>query len=291
MVRIVEEHLAPLLAAGHGDFVTGFSDPVPARAICEVIGLPPSDSGLLINLVAGIGALLDGVTHLDGIGRATAASLDLLIYSQGQIDAASEHPAKKRSGLLAVLVDGIDTGQLSPDEAMNLLILLINAGTETTSSLLATSVKTLANNTGLQEHLRSNPESIPATIEDLLREDGPFQFHYRWTTTDALLAEHLIPANSRVLLMWAAANRSSPDEADKRPTESEGKGLPPHFAFGRGMHFCIGAHLARLEGRIAIERLLARTAAFTLDPDQPPTLRPSIFLRRHASLPVIVTAL
>jgi cytochrome P450 family 144 len=287
MVRIVDEHLARLLAAGHGDFVTGFSDPVPARAICEVIGLPPSDSGLLINLVAGIGALLDGVTDLDGIGRATAAALDLLIYAQGQIDAASEHPAKKRSGLLAVLVDGIDTGQLSPDEAMSLLVLLINAGTETTSSLLATSVKTLANNLDLQEHLRSNPESIRDTIEDLLREDGPFQFHYRWTTTDALLAEHHIPAHSRVLLMWAAANRPSPDE----PADSEGKGLPPHFAFGRGMHFCIGAHLARLEGRIAIERLLALTSAFTLDPDQPPTLRPSIFLRRHASLPVIVTAL
>ncbi len=291
IVRIVEEHLAPLLAAGHGDFVTGFSDPVPARAICEVIGLPPSDSALLINQVAGIGALLDGVTDLDGIGRASAAALELLIYSQEQIDAASEHPAKKRSGLLAVLVDGIETGQLSPDEAMSLLVLLINAGTETTSSLLATSVKTLANNTDLQEYLRGNPESIPATIEDFLREDGPFQFHYRWTTTDALLADRFIPAHSRVLLMWAAANRPSPDETDERPAESEGKGLPPHFAFGRGMHFCIGAHLARLEGRIAIERLLALTSAFRLDQNQPPTLRPSIFLRRHASLPAIVTAL
>ena len=111
------------------------------------------------------------------------------------------------------------------------------------------------------------------------------------TTTDALLAEHRIPAHSRVLLMWAAANRHSPDDPDELPAGPEGKGSPPHFAFGRGMHFCIGAHLARLEGRIAIERLLARTAAFTLDPDQPPTLRPSIFLRRHASLPVIVTKL
>jgi len=291
LVRIVQEQLAPLLVEGQGDFVTGFSDPVPARAICRVIGLPPSDAARLVNLVAGIGALLDGVTDLEGIGRASAAALELLIYAREHVDEALQSTSESRVGLLAALVDGIDAGELTADEAMNLLVLLINAGTETTSSLLATSVKTLANNIDLQEHLRSNPESIRDTIEDLLREDGPFQFHYRWTTTDALLAEHRIPAHSRVLLMWAAANRPSPDEPDDLPAESKGKGPPPHFAFGRGMHFCIGAHLARLEGRIAIERLLAQTVAFTLDPDQPPTLRPSIFLRRHASLPVIVTAL
>ncbi len=288
LVRIVQEQLDPMLVEGQGDFVTGFSDPVPARAICTVIGLPLSDVGRLVNLVADIGALLDGVTDLEGIGRASAAALELLVYARKQVDAALQRPSESSVGLLAALADGIGAGRLTPDEAMNLLVLLINAGTETTSSLLATAVKTLATKADLQEHLRSNPQSIPDAIEGFLREDGPFQFHYRWTTTDTILADHRIPAHSRVLLMWAAANRPSHDEPDEMATEAESKGLPPHFAFGRGLHFCIGAHLARLEGRIAIERLLAETSSFTLDPDTPVTLRPSIFLRRHTSLPVVL---
>lgn len=287
-VGIVDEHLAPLLAAGRGDFVTGFSDPVPARAICEVIGLPPSDAGRLVTLVAGTGALLDGVTDLDGIGLASTAAIDLLVYAQGRMDAALECSPKDRNGLLAVLVDGVEAGEINPGEALNLLVLLINAGTETTSSLLATSVTRLAANVDLQEHLRFDLEAIPDAIEDFLRDDGPFQFHYRWTTMDTLLADHRIPAHSRVLLMWAAANRRAPEEPDERNATSDARDLSPHFAFGRGMHFCIGAHLARLEGRVAIERLLARTTEFALDPGQPPSLRPSIFLRRHTSLPILV---
>jgi cytochrome P450 family 144 len=288
LIRIVEEQLAPLLADGRGDFVTGFSDPVPARAICEVIGLPSSDAPRLVKLVAGIGALLDGVTDLDGMGQAAAAALELLVYAQEHRDAALDRPSAHRVGLLAVLVDAIAAGDVSPDEARDLMVLLINAGTETTSSLIATAVNTLARNADLQEHLRAHPERISDSIEDFLREDGPFQFHYRWTTTDTVIGDHRIPAHSRVLLMWAAANRPSPDgPADVDPNA---RGLAPHFAFGRGLHFCIGAHLARLEVRTAIERLLARTTAFALDPDEPPSLRPSIFLRRHTSLPVVVEA-
>jgi len=288
IVRIVDEQLSPMLVQGRGDFVSGFSDPVPARAICEVIGLPPVDAPRLVKLVAGTGALLDGVTDLNGIGQAAAAALELLVYAQEQMDATIERPPEERLGLLAALVDAIDTGIVSYDEVRNLLVLFINAGSETTSSLIATAVKTLGQRPDLQEHLRSNPKQIPDAIEDFLREDGPFQFHYRWTTTDATLGDQRIPAHSRVLLMWAAANRPSTGESAVGPTERGDMHQAPHFAFGRGLHFCIGVHLARLEARVAIERLLVRTAAFTLDPDQPPTLRSSIFLRRHASLPILI---
>jgi cytochrome P450 len=287
---IVEDQLAPMLDQGQGDFVSNFSDPIPGRAICQVLGLPESDAGRLVSLVSGVGALLDGVTDLDGIGQATVAALDLLVYCQEQIEVVIKGESGTRVGLLAVLVDAIDAGQITSDEAVNLMVLLINAGTETTSSLLAASVKTLAVRQDLQERLRADPEAIPQAIEDVLRQDGPFQFHYRWTPTDADLGDVTIPARSRVLLMWAAANRPSPDDGAGQSAVAEDKGQPPHFAFGRGMHFCIGAHLARLEVRVGIERLLARTSGFALDPNRTVTLRPSIFLRRHTSLPVIVTA-
>src|SRR4030095_13637025 len=98
-----------------------------------------------------------------------------------------------------------------------------------------------------------------------------------------------IPANSRVLLLWAAANRPSLQESGGAHQDFDDAGPGAHSAFGRGLPFCIGAPLARLESRIAIERLLAQTSRISLDPDHPPVRRPSILLRRHATLPVILT--
>jgi len=288
LVQIVEEQLSPMLAAGQGDCVTGLSDPVPALGICEVIGLPRVDAPRLVTLVAGIGAMLDGVNDLEGMGQATVAALDLLVYADEHVTEAREHPSADRFGLLAVLVDAIESGLITSDDAVNLLVLLVNAGTETTSSLLATAVRTLCERPDLQAQLRSDPGQIPEAIEDILRDDGPFQFHYRWTPNDTTLGDMLIPANSRVLLMWAAANRPSMGRPIPESTELDAAGRAPHFAFGRGIHFCIGAHLARLESRIALERLLGSTTSFSLDPERPPIRRPSIFLRRHTSLPVVV---
>ena len=292
VTRITDERLSTLLGAGHGDFVTTVADPVPARVIAEVIGLPPDDVPRLISLVAATGALLDGVTDLDGMGRAAAAALDLLVYSETQLGAARQRPAADRVGLLAVVVDAIDSDAITAEEALSLLVLLINAGTETTSSLLATAVRTLASAPSLQDQLRSEPGRIPDAIEDFLRDDGPFQFHYRWTPGDTTLGGVPIPASSRVLLMWAAANRPSPVAPDEgalaEPDTSKDKA--PHFAFGRGIHFCIGAHLARLESRIVLDRLLAGTTSLSLDPDHPPVRRVSVFLRRHTCLPVVLVS-
>lgn len=288
--RIVDDQLTPMLAAGEGDFVTGFSDPIPGLAICDVLGLPQADAPSLVRQVSDIGLLLDGVTDVEGMNRGAASALDLLLYAKEHVDAARQQPADERSGILSVLVDAIDSGQIDSDEAQSLMVLLVNAGTETTSSLLATAVRILAQTPQLQEDLRACPERIPDAIEDFLRTDGPFQFHYRWTPTDTSIGETPVPANSRVLLMWAAADRPSLGDPVDRNAEPGARGRAPHFAFGRGMHFCIGVHLARLEATIALERLLDRTSAFSLDPDHPPIRRPSISLRRHVRIPIRVAA-
>ena len=93
VTEIVEGQLAPMLDQGHGDFVSGFSDPIPGRVICQVLGLPETDAGRLVTLVLGVGALLDGVTNLDGIGQASVAALDLLVYCQEQVDATLRRPS------------------------------------------------------------------------------------------------------------------------------------------------------------------------------------------------------
>ena len=289
VTRIVTAHLDSMLESEHVDFVAAFADPVPALTICELIGLAPDDAKQIVTTVSALGALLDGVTHADGMRPAAHAAMDLIVYVQRQLQAALDRPADERSGLLAVFAEGIESGTVNADEARDILLVLVSAGSETTASLLATSVETLARNPELQERLRRDPARIPGAIEDILRTDGPFQFHYRATPHDTTLGGMPIPVNSRVLLMWAAANRPSPDESDDPSEQPEDPRPAPHFAFGKGLHFCIGAPVARLEARIAIEQLLARTSSIAVDPDRPPTQRPSIFIRRHASLPVVIS--
>jgi cytochrome P450 len=174
-------------AAGRGDVVTQLSDPLPALAICLLVGLPADDAPRLIPVVAAVDPLLDGVTDLEGMTAAVSAALRLHLYVQAKLDGALARQAAERAGLLGVLADAIDSGALSAVEALGILLQLFSAGTQTTSSLIANAIEIVA---------------------------------------------------------------------------------------GRGLHFCIGEPLARLESRIA------------LDPDLPPVRLRSILLRRHARLPV-----
>jgi cytochrome P450 len=270
-----------MLEAGRGDAVRQLSDAVPASAICLLLGLPLDDAPELIPVVTAVDPLLDGVTDRDGMANAMGAALGLHQYVQAKLDDALAKPAGRRAGVLGVVADAIDAGSLPAFEALGILVQFFSAGTQTTSSWIATVVETLARQPALQRRLRDDPARIPDALDDILRDDGPFQFHYRCATIDATLGGVRIPAGSRVLLMWAAANRPAPDE----PAGTHERG---HYAFGRGLHFCIGEPLARLESRIVVERLLARTSCVALDPEHPPVRRRSIFLRRHASLPVIL---
>jgi len=187
-----------------------------------------------------------------------------------------------------VFADQLDAGEVSRDEVSSMLTVFVIAGSETTASLIATCIEILARDRELQNRLRARPELIGNAIERVLRDSGPFQFHYRYTPADTELGGTTIPAHSRVLLMWAAANRPAPDALDE-PGEFDLEARPaPHFAFGRGLHFCIGAPVARMETRLVLERLLASTSSITLDPDSAPTRRPSILIRRHATLPVVI---
>ena len=124
-----------------------------------------------------------------------------------------------------------------------MMLVLVSAGSETTASLLASAAEKLARDPELQEHLRGNPARIPAAIEDVLRTNGPFQFHYRATPHDTALGRTPIPANSRVLLIWAAANRPSPGGSDDFPDMSEDRGTRSPLRLRQGtslLHRCSG---------------------------------------------------
>lgn len=281
--ELCERQLAPLLAAGRGDAVAALADPVPALTLCHLAGLPMEEAWRLMPLVADVNPLLDGLSGISSLESAATAVAALHAYAEERLAEMLARPSAERSGLLGVFADGIDAGAITSGETRDILIQLFTAGTETTSSLTASAIELLARRPDLQAALRSAPASIPDALDDLLRDDGPFQFHYRWSTNDTTLGGVPIPASSRLLLMWAAANRPAPDGHGDAADASGA-----HYAFGRGLHFCVGAPLARLESRVAIETLLARTTTFTLDDERPPVRRPSIMLRRHASLHVLV---
>ena len=285
---IVDELLSAIVGAGTVEVVSAFTDAVPARTICELIGLPPDDVPQILDLVGRTGALLDGVTDAAGMQEAMLAAMGLAVYVQVAMDAMIARPAAERRGLLAVFAAAIEEGTVDAGEVRDMLVVLVSAGVETTASLLSTALETLARDGDLQARLRAEPQRIPGVIEEILRADGPFQFHYRCAPVDTLLGGVSIPANSRVMLMWAAANRPAPGASSPELLGSEATDgrTAPHFAFGRGLHFCIGAPVARLEARIALERLLSATTGFELDPAHPPTRRPSIFIRRHLTLPL-----
>jgi cytochrome P450 len=188
--------------------------------------------------------------------------------------------------ILGTIAHGIEAGALSEEDGVVILQNLLSAGGESTTSLLGNSVRLLAEHPELQQQLRLEPELLPNFIEEALRLESPFRFLMRHTPHDTSLGGVEIPAASTVLLFWGAANRDAqqfdgPDEVRlSRPAPRH------HLAFGRGIHHCVGAPLARLEARVVLSKLLERTGTFRLDGDQTPRWFDSLQVRRHEYLPI-----
>jgi cytochrome P450 len=144
----------------------------------------------------------------------------------------------------------------------------------------------IAERPGLQERLRQDPDLIPSFVEEALRLESPFRFLLRHTSASTELGGVDIPADTTVLLFWGAANRDSAQY--ERPDEVvlDRKAPRHHLAFGRGIHYCVGAPLARLEAQVVLEVLLEETSNVTIDPEQSPRWFDSLQVRRHEYLPV-----
>jgi cytochrome P450 family 144 len=179
---------------------------------------------------------------------------------------------------------------LSEVQATVILHTLLSAGGESTTSLLGNAVRILAEQPDLQDHLRRNPEQIATFVEEALRLESPFRYLMRSAANSTTLGSVDIPAGATVLLLWGAANRDAaefdrPDEVDLQ------RHVPRrHVAFGRGIHHCVGAPLARMEARNVLTVLLERTSTITLDPTDAPRWVNSLMVRRHEQLPIRLVA-
>lgn len=241
------------------DFVDGFAGPLPAIVIADLIGVPRADRHQFRTWSTTL-VQSNPIRGEFGAGLEAAASL----YSYFT-DFLQERRTRPQPDLMSALVHAdVDGQRLTDDELLGFCLLLLVAGHETTTNLLSNSAVVLAEHSDARERLAKDPELIPGAVEELLRFDSPVQGLSRTLTRDVTLHEVHMNAGDTVLVLFGSANRDDRAFAgadrfniDRKPERQ--------VAFGRGIHFCIGAPLARMEARIALTALLARYSHWDID--------------------------
>ncbi|WP_328298386.1 cytochrome P450 [Streptomyces sp. NBC_00435] len=279
--RIADELLDALPRAGTADLVAGYALPLPLTVICELLGVPFADQHLFHAWSAELVAP-------SSPAAAASAGGEMAAYFASLIAAKAGDPGEGPQDLMSALVRASsEEDALSPEELLGMAFLLLVAGHETTVNLISGGLLNLLNHPDQLAALRADPSLIDGAVEEMLRHDGPVTVAaFRHAAEPVEIDGIRIPAGDTVMLSLAAASRDprhfpDPDRFDIwRPVRG-------HLAFGHGIHRCLGAPLARVEGRIALATLLRRLPDLALDVD-PGSLvrRPHSMLRGVAALPV-----
>jgi len=273
--EVTRELLDAVIERGEMDFVRDFAVPLPVTIIAEILGVDAS--------------------RRDDFKRWSSASVGMAPVGDERRDMqeffayfeeAIAERRRPRGDLISIVVQASEGEEpLTADEVLAFTGLLLIAGNETTTNLLGNAVYHLLRNPDQLQIAREDPSIIPNVVEEALRFDSPVQFLFRRTTQDVDVAGVTIPAGSEVSPIYASANRDGrrfpdPDRFDVR------RNAQGHVAFGHGVHFCLGAPLARLEARVALEEVLGRLAGIELKGADEPERLNSLFLRGFASLPL-----
>lgn len=237
------------------DLIRGYAFPLPVVVICEMLGVPPEDQPIFHEWANGVA---DRSGPRGGVGRSVKrvrGYLKELIHKKRL--ALPADPAA--DDLLSALIRASDHGEhLTEDEAAAMAFILLFAGFETTVNLIGNGVLALLTHPEQLARLQAEPGLRDAAVEELLRYDGPVEFAtWRFTTEPVTIGGVRIPAGEPVLAVLAAADRD-PERFTAPEALDLGRTATGHLALGHGIHFCLGAPLARLEGRVAFERLLTR---------------------------------
>jgi cytochrome P450 len=277
--RLVDELLDDFMAAGQSDLVANFTYPLPATVIAELIGAPPEDRDRFkswshdLSLVA-FGA--GGEARPERHERAMRGLQELLDYFEQQIERARSNPSEEN--MISGLLEGDEEGNVLTDEEMKAMCaLMLFAGHETTTSLISTGVVTLLQHPDQLGAMKADPSLVATTVEEILRYEGAIKVLIRWVTEDLELRGKRIEAGQRVYLLPGAANRDPERFADPDAVDIARK-PNPHVAFGKGVHACIGAQLARIESRIALGAIFSRMPELRLA-DRPLEWTPSLASR------------
>ena len=282
------EALAPWLEAGGGDFAP-ISEWVPARAVAHVLGLPESDAPHFRKWAMMGGDILAGAVSPPAVSALGLETGRMAAYLSEHLEAALASPQRGPDApLLHALACGLRDGEIRREQAVGIAIVMFGAGGESTAALIGSAIRLLAANPVLADSLRRAPERIPRFVEETVRLESPFKFHYRAVRRHCELGGLDLQPGDRLMLLWASANRDPAVNDDPDALRLDRRHPKQHMGFGRGSHFCVGAHLARLEARVMVEEMLARTRHIKLSAQAPPVHARSIFVRRLERLPIAV---
>jgi cytochrome P450 len=280
--RQVAAALLDQLAGAGGevtDLLDGLARPLPVTVLCELLGVPEADRAWI----------LAAVTAYDAAGEMERVERDLAAYFARLIAARRAEPA---GDLLSALVQASDTAgageePLTEAELVSAAYLLVMAGFDTTANLIATSAMALLTHPGAAARLRADRSLLPVAVEELLRFTSPVNHaNDRFTTEDVTIGGTAIPAGEWVIISLLSANRD-PARFPESGRLDLGRDTSGHLAFGHGVHYCVGAPLARMEGEVALGALLDRFPRMSLAvPPQELRWRAVSLMNGLESLPV-----
>ena len=264
------------------DLMDAVARPLPVIVIAEMLGVPPEDRAQFKTWSDQRARVLEPVISprereiAEDAGRAFDAYFKPII---------KERRAAPQDDIVSALAKAEEEGdRLTERETLNMLRLLLIAGNETTTNLIGNGVLALLRNPDQLQRLRDDPSLIPSAVDELLRFDSPVQTDFRRVLEDCEVNGFPLKRRENIVVLLGAANRD-PDVFDRPDELDVGRGDRSHLSFGRGIHHCLGAPLARLEGRIVLEMLLERFSQISLRSEQP-RFRNSIVLRGLEALPV-----
>jgi cytochrome P450 len=284
---LVDAALDAFIASGDSDVVAGFAFPLPATVISELIGAPSADaerfkgwSNDLALVAFGAGGDARGDRH----ARAEASIAEMFTYFRALITRARERPGED---MISSLITGDGAGErLDEDEITSMCALMLFAGHETTTTTITSAIKLLIEHPEALARVREDPKASGKAVEEVLRVEGAIKVLHRWVIEDLELRGRTIRKGDRVLLIPAAANRD-PERFPHPDVFDIGRSPNPHLAFGKGVHACIGAMLARIEMRVAVARAVERLPGLRMAPGAPaPSWTPSLASRGLAELHV-----
>ncbi|MFI0421249.1 cytochrome P450 [Spongiactinospora sp. 9N601] len=272
IARLVDDLLDQVPGREPFDMLSGLAYPLPVTVICRMLGVPPADERLFHRWSTGLGRMLDGFSGPDDGDGEAAESIHGMVELHRYVNelVADRRGRPGREDLISELLAVEDGGDvLGHDELVATIVLLLVAGHETTVNLIANGVLALLRHPGRLAALRADPATAPAVVEEVLRYDPPVQLTARVATEDMRVGAAKVPEGALVILLLAAAHRDpaanpDPDRFDPGRTHIR------HLGFGFGPHFCLGAPLARLQGRLALTAFARRLQAPALVTDPPP---------------------
>ncbi|MFF4218769.1 cytochrome P450 [Streptomyces nondiastaticus] len=274
VARLARELVDDLLAAGGGDLIGAVAEPLPVAVIAEMLGIPAADRKLLRPWSAAICGMYELNPDEETARNAVRASLDFSAYLRELI---ADRRARPGDDLISALVLAHDEGErLTEQEMVSTCVLLLNAGHEATVNTTGNGWWALFRHPGQLAALRAGPGLLPGAIEELMRYDTPLQLFERWVLDDIEIAGTVIPRGSEVALLFGSANRDparfpAPDRLDVTRTDN------PHLSLGAGIHYCLGAPLARLELLASFGELLRRVPGLRLVAE--PEWKPGFVIR------------